>query len=228
MYLSQETQQPAKSVTIHDQNALDRLLERSDAVGLCDVHCPDELVVDFECLQAGSFYHLETTKSLKSRVEDLENWQTKENKSLEKEVTMCFAQQAPPELGKLIIREDLRKVQNKTMQDKTAVLQEWDGVVITQSSLVFLVETKHSVKYDDIRQSQRKKIRLDGYLAAGNITDSGWQHFRGSKTVLVIGGVDFPEDLRKFCKDEGIMIVSPSGGRFWLESNSGGASHLGP
>jgi hypothetical protein len=69
LYLSQEAQQPAKSVTLNGQNALDGLLQRSDAVGLCDVNSPDVLVVDFECLQAGSFYHLETTKSLKSRVE---------------------------------------------------------------------------------------------------------------------------------------------------------------
>ncbi len=61
-------------------------------------------------------------------MQDLENWQTKENKSLEKEATLCFVQQAPRELGELVpvIRDHIRKVQNQTIQGKLNVLQEWD------------------------------------------------------------------------------------------------------
>jgi hypothetical protein len=208
--MSQDAQQPARNYNLKDQKALDAFLQRLNAGGLFTVDSPDYVETDFKKLQAGSVYYLDRPETIESRVQSLENWQKKEDHSLEQEVTLCFVQQASPKFGELVIKDELRKVRPVS---GTRVLQEWDGVVVTQGSMVFLVETKHYVRYDDIRKAQQKKMELDRDLANGTI--AGWQNFR--ETALVIGGVDFPEDMRQLCKDEGIMVVTPSGGQFSLE-----------
>jgi hypothetical protein len=126
--------------------------------------------------------------------------------------------QAPPDFGKLVIRDDLRKVnvtEHKQDDSEESWLQEWDGV-IANTDQVFLVEVKHSVREKHIRESLMKKEKLDAALAQRNVTEvPGWEQFCNTK--LVIGGSDFPQHLRRQCKDKGIMTVRPSGGRFCLE-----------
>ena len=93
-------------VKIKDQAALDRLLTRTYAAGLIPLSRPSILVTEFQDLDESLAYYLRTTE----RLENLENWQRKENQVLEREVTECFVKQAPPDFGKLVIRDDLRKV----------------------------------------------------------------------------------------------------------------------
>jgi hypothetical protein len=198
-------------VEIEDQADLDSLLKRTHAAGLIPLSRPNILVKKFQNLGQSSVYYLRTTE----RLENLENWQRKENQILETEVAECFVKQAPPDFGKLVIRDDLRKVnvtEHRQDDSEESLVQEWDGV-IANTRQVFLLEVKHSVREKHIRESLKKKKELDAALAENKI--SGWEQF--CKTVLVIGGSDFPQHLRSQCKDHGIMIVRPSGGRFCLE-----------
>ena len=81
VFFSQGDDAPVE-VEIEDQADLDSLLKRTHAAGLIPLSRPNILVKKFQNLGQSSVYYLRTTE----RLENLENWQRKENQILETEV----------------------------------------------------------------------------------------------------------------------------------------------
>jgi hypothetical protein len=207
IFISEDDDFPAV-VPIQGQADLDKFLQSNNAAGLCLVSSPTEVIRQFKMLDGTSVYCLRTTK----RLEIPENWQRKENKIIDQEVAQCFLHQAPCDFGELKICPDLRRIKLPGAKKDDDVLQEWDCVV-ENGARAFVVEAKHSLRRRTVDQIIEKKQELDAILAATKIP--GWEQF--SRTELVIGASDFPDDVRSYCKSKGIMVIRPSGGRYCLE-----------
>ena len=137
--------------------------------------------------------------------------------------------------GKLSVRDDLRKVKVPDAKHNKQLLQEWDGVLVSNKTIV-LIENKHSPSSEDVAESLRKKDVFDALLKDGKIsycmgnvpgdaenkprlpcTENSSCKCRSMETDLIVGGLLFHDNVHRMCKKKGIRIVRVSGERFCLD-----------
>jgi hypothetical protein len=158
-----------------------------------------------------------------------------ESLALERKVQECVLKQGESYYGKLSVRDDLRKVKVPDAKHNQQLLQDWDGVLVSDKTIV-LIESKLSPSSEDVTESLRKKDVFDALLKEGKISycldnvpgdaeekprlpcaENSSCKCRSMETDLIVGGLLFHDNVYKMCKKKGIHIVRVSGERFCLD-----------
>ncbi len=219
-----------RSKNFKDQKSFEAYLSRNYVRGLHPEGRPDEIIDEITALDKDEIYRMAPVKSLqdlfdKARVESL---------ALEREVQECVLKQGGSYYGKLSVRDDLRKVKVPGAKHNKQLLQEWDGVLVSDKTII-LIEAKHSPSSEDVTESLRKKDVFDALLKEGKIsfctgdvpgdaeeklrlpcTENSSCKCRSMETDLIVGGLLFHDNVQRMCKKKGIRIVRVSGERFCL------------
>ena len=186
-----------KRKIVGNDNDFMKVIKNAD--GLIHLSSPDDVLVSFEDIKDGEYYHLDNYS------QDFSGWQKNEADAMEAEALLSLKAFLMNELKASPINSP-----NKFFDEKRQIIQEWDGILSSKDT-IYLLEAKHTMTVDKVKTIAQRVEQFPKMIQQSTRKDLD---LKNKKIVGVACGNLFPNDCREEAHSLGLMVIYPSGSRF--------------